>query len=259
MMRRLICWLSLAPLALHAQAGKSAPAKASPITAGGSSTARAATPAPSPTVTPAGKAPPSVAAPAAVAAKSGAAPAAKAGAVPAAKAGAVPAAPSSKVAVAAAGTAATAATAATAGKPSGVAAPAPVATPAEPAVVKGAAPASAQVATGVSITIDRELFTYERGARRDPYSSLLQSEELKPAMSDLKLIGVVLDPRGRNSIAVMRDLSTKELYRVRPGQSVGRLRVTQISQRSVTFQVEEFGVTRQEILSLKDANTARTP
>jgi hypothetical protein len=70
---------------------------------------------------------------------------------------------------------------------------------------------------------------------------------------------VVLDPRGRNSIAVMRDLQTKEIYRVRPGQSVGRLRVTNIAQRSVTFLIEEFGVTRQETLSLRDSTTARTP
>ncbi len=169
--------------------------------------------------------------------------------------------------VAAAGTAAAAAAAVAANKAGAApATTAPAATAATakgaatPAVANGAAaPASAQAATGASITIDRELYSYERGGRRDPFSSLLQSDDLKPAVSDLKLIGVVLDPRGRNSIAVMRDLSTKELYRVRPGQSVGRLRVTQISQRSVTFLIEEFGVTRQETLSLKDANNARNP
>ncbi len=266
-MRVLFAIATLVPAALGAQGAKAAAPKAGPITAGGSSTARTVAEAPAPAAASAkpGAAPATPATPAApatVAAKPGTKPATP----PTVAAKPVPPAalPAKGAAVVAAGAAAAAAAAA-ATKPG--AAPAPAATPAKgaatPTVATGAtpasAPASAQSATGASITIDRELYTYERGGRRDPFSSLLQSDDLKPAVSDLKLIGVVLDPRGRNSIAVMRDLSTKELYRVRPGQSVGRLRVTQISQRSVTFLIEEFGVTRQETLSLKDANTVRNP
>ena len=78
-------------------------------------------------------------------------------------------------------------------------------------------------------------------------------------MSDLKLVGIIVDPRGRNSIAVLHDLSTKEMYRLRNGATIGRLRVTQISQRSVTFVIEEFGVSRQEVLSLRDSTSVRRP
>ena len=266
-MRILLALAIALPVALGAQSPKSAAPKSGPITAGGSSTARTASPAPPSAASSQAAATP------AMAGKPGAAPltpsgkptaVASAPATSPASPKSVPAtgtpAPGAKAAaVAAAGVAAAAATKGTAAPAKS--APAPAVVSAAPAIGSAAAatPANAQAAAGASITIDRELFHYERGGRRDPYGSLLQSDELKPAVSDLKLIGVVLDPRGRNSIAVMRDLSTKELYRVRPGQSVGRLRVTQINQRSVTFLIEEFGATRQETLSLRDSTTARTP
>ena len=266
-MRILLALVIALPGALGAQASKSAAPKPGPITAGGSSTARTASPAPPSAAS--GRA----AGTPAMAGKPGAAPLTPSGkptavastpATSPASPKSVPTtgspAPGAKAAaVAAAGVAAAAATKGTAAPAKS--APAPAVVSAAPAIGSAAAatPANAQAAAGASITIDRELFHYERGGRRDPYGSLLQSDELKPAVSDLKLIGVVLDPRGRNSIAVMRDLSTKELYRVRPGQSVGRLRVTQINQRSVTFLIEEFGATRQETLSLRDSTTARTP
>lgn len=266
-MRILLALAIALPGALGAQASKSAAPKSGPITAGGSSTARTASPAPPSAASIRAAATP------AMAGKPGAAPLTPSGkptavaSAPAtspaspksAPATGTPAPGAKAAAVAAAGVAAAAATKGTAAPAKS--APAPAVVSAAPAIGSAAAatPANAQAAAGASITIDRELFHYERGGRRDPYGSLLQSDELKPAVSDLKLIGVVLDPRGRNSIAVMRDLSTKELYRVRPGQSVGRLRVTQINQRSVTFLIEEFGATRQETLSLRDSTTARTP
>ena len=266
-MRILLALAITLPVALGAQSPRSAAPKSGPITAGGSSTARTASPAPPSAASIRAAATP------AMAGKPGAAPLTPSGkptavaSAPAtspaspksAPATGTPAPGAKAAAVAAAGVAAAAATKGTAAPAKS--APAPAVVSAAPAIGSAAAatPANAQAAAGASITIDRELFHYERGGRRDPYGSLLQSDELKPAVSDLKLIGVVLDPRGRNSIAVMRDLSTKELYRVRPGQSVGRLRVTQINQRSVTFLIEEFGATRQETLSLRDSTTARTP
>ncbi len=236
---RPILLLTLAlPAALAAQGAK--PTPKGPITAGGSSTARTVAPAP-------------VAAPAPAPGKGTVAAAPTKGAAPAVAA--KPAAPTAAPAAPAKGAAvvAGAAAAAAAAKPA-----APATTPAT-AAAPASAPANAQAPTGASITIDRETYGYERGGRRDPFTSLLQSDELRPSISDLKLIGVVLDPRGRNSIAVMRDLSTKELYRAKPGQSLGRLRVTSINQRSVTFLIEEFGTTRQETLTLRDSTTARKP
>jgi hypothetical protein len=76
--------------------------------------------------------------------------------------------------------------------------------------------------------------------------------------SDLRLVAVAYDPTGRNSVAVMRDGSTNDQYRVKVGQTLGRMRVIQIQPKSVTFTIEEFGYSRREVLSLGDASTERT-
>ena len=69
---------------------------------------------------------------------------------------------------------------------------------------------------------------------------------------DLKLVAVLYDPVGR-SWAVMRDMTTKEQYRVKVGQQLGRMRVTQIHPKSVTFTIEEIGFSRQQTLALNDS------
>jgi hypothetical protein len=98
----------------------------------------------------------------------------------------------------------------------------------------------------------REAFAYERSGRRDPFLSLLHSNDLRPMINDLKLVAVLYDPVGR-SWAVMRDMTTKEQYRVKVGQQLGRMRVIQIHPKSVTFTIEEIGFSRQQTLALNDS------
>ncbi|MBV6520730.1 MAG: hypothetical protein MNPFHGCM_00848 [Gemmatimonadaceae bacterium] len=101
---------------------------------------------------------------------------------------------------------------------------------------------------------EREVFYYERSGRRDPFASLMTSSELRPLVSDLKLVAVAYDATGRNSVAVLRDVNTKEQYRVRVNNTLGRMRVSAISPKFVTFTIEEFGFSRQENLALGDSN-----
>lgn len=108
------------------------------------------------------------------------------------------------------------------------------------------------------VAFSREVFTYEGEGRRDPFLSLLASGDLRPAYNDLKLVAVAYDPTGRKSVAVMRDVSSNDQYRVRVGQTLGRMRVAQIHPKSVTFTIDEFGYSRQEILALGDS-TQRKP
>jgi hypothetical protein len=105
---------------------------------------------------------------------------------------------------------------------------------------------------------EREVFDYQSGGRRDPFVSLMTSGDLRPVITDLQVIGIVFDEDGRNSVAILKDLSNKDQYRVRVGQSVGRIRVARIDTKSVTFTIEEFGFSRQETLALVDPNKART-
>jgi hypothetical protein len=114
-----------------------------------------------------------------------------------------------------------------------------------------------QRGTKGEVSLNREVYSYDPGARRDPFVSLMRSGELRPMLSDLRLVTVLYDPTGRNSIAVMHDLSTKDQYRVRVGQTLGRMRVAQIQPKQVVFTVEEVGFSRQEALALGDTTKAR--
>jgi hypothetical protein len=108
-------------------------------------------------------------------------------------------------------------------------------------------------------SLSREVFSYEGSARRDPFLSLLSTGELRPAFNDLKLVAVAYDPTGRKSVAVMRDVSSKDQYRVKVGQTLGRMRVAQIHPKSVTFTIDEFGYSRQDVLTLGDSTNMRNP
>lgn len=107
--------------------------------------------------------------------------------------------------------------------------------------------------------IQREVFEYNGSGRRDPFVSLLATSDLRPLLIDLRLAAIAYDPNGRNSVAVLRDLTSKEQYRVKVGQTLGRMRVAAIQPRSVTFTIQEFGLSRQETLTMDDTTRVRTP
>lgn len=110
-----------------------------------------------------------------------------------------------------------------------------------------------------TLNIDREVFSYRGGNRRDPYESLMRSDELRPLVSDLRLTAVAFDPNGKGSVAILRDVVSQNQYRVRVGQTLGRLRVSGIRQKAVIFSIDEFGFSRQETLPLtSDSTTTRT-
>jgi hypothetical protein len=122
---------------------------------------------------------------------------------------------------------------------------------------KGAPAAAAPTASKSDISLVRETFNYTADGRRDPFMSLMKTGELRPAVSDLKLVTVIYDPAGR-SVAILRDLTTKEQYRIKVGQTLGRMRVASIQPKSVTFTVIAIGTTFQEVLALNDTTRART-
>ena len=115
-------------------------------------------------------------------------------------------------------------------------------------------------AAPTEITLHREVFQYRSGGRRDPYKSLMSSNEIRPLLSDLRLTAVAFDPDGQNSVAILRDSHSKLQYRIRVGQQLGRLRVSAIRQKAVQFTIEEFGFNRQETLPLSgDTTKVRNP
>jgi len=144
-------------------------------------------------------------------------------------------------------------------KPSAAATPATTVTR-ESAGTVGAASPGQKVAIPTEITIQREVFSYDGGGRRDPYKSLMGTSDVRPLISDLRLMVVVYDATGDNSVAILRDNFTKQQYRARIGQQFGRMRVSAIKQKAVQFTVEEFGFNRVETLPLSsDTTKVRNP
>lgn len=148
------------------------------------------------------------------------------------------------------------------------AAPAPtMQAKAAPPAVKGPAPATKasgqatktpaaaapawkpQSSDSTKVTFEREVFTYTP-REVDPFASPMETGAIRPLVSDLKVVGIIYDPAGRNSVAVMRDQSTNEPYRAKVGQVLGRARVTQIKPQEVILSIEEYGFSRQESLKL---------
>ena len=149
--------------------------------------------------------------------------------------------------------------------PAAAAAPAAATAPdpamAEPAPTPAPLPAPTPVKrreVAAPLSFDREVYSYAPSGRRDPFKSLVATGgDLRPMMSDLKLVAIAYDGSG-GSVAVLRDLGTNEQYRVRTGQQLGRMRVASIMPRKVVFTIEEFGFSRQESLVLGDLTNART-
>lgn len=104
---------------------------------------------------------------------------------------------------------------------------------------------------GEAASFQRESFRYDRSGRRDPFVSLMAYGELRPLITELRVTSIAFDPEG-GSVAVLRDLGTKEQYRVRVGESLGRMRVARIAQKAIVFTIEEFGYSRTETLALVD-------
>ena len=172
-----------------------------------------------------------------------------------------PAAPSDKAGTPAPPTQAAAGKGAPAGTKAPVT-PAPAGTKAAPAT-KAPDSAAKTISVGSTVNtrpelrIDREVFTYDAGGRRDPFVSLFSTSDLRPLFTDLLLVVINYDPQRRNSVAIMRDASTKEQYRVRQGQLIGRMRVSAIEQKRVLFTIDEFGYSRQESLVIGDTTKVR--
>lgn len=110
------------------------------------------------------------------------------------------------------------------------------------------------------IIFARETYSYPRDGRRDPFASLIATGDIRPIFEDLVVTGILVDPTGRNSHAMLKDVSTNEIYRARVGSVFGRIRVTSIRPGEVGLSIDEFGFPRQEVLSqTKPRPETRTP
>lgn len=130
------------------------------------------------------------------------------------------------------------------------------------AVAAFAAPARAQQpqpaaqkppvpADSVRLVFDREVYGYQGGGRRDPFTPLTGKNAMGPRFQDLTLRGVIFSPDAPQfSVATIED-ATGTRYKVRHGDVVGNTRVVEIAPRRVRVVVASFGQERQETLELR--------
>ncbi len=138
----------------------------------------------------------------------------------------------------------------------------PVETGTKPAVdsakkVSGGAVVATMAPASDLPSMTREVFQYDGGGRRDPFTSLTRSGALRPHISELTLVVAIIATNGTKSVATVRDNSTKEMYAIKVGDSLGRYRVVRIDRGKVTFAIEEFGFSRQETLAMGDTTKVR--
>lgn len=107
------------------------------------------------------------------------------------------------------------------------------------------------------VTIDREVFAYSGAHRRDPFVSLLTTNDLRPLISEVRITTIAYDSEGRSSVAILRNIESGEQYRLQTGDNLGRMRVVRIDPKSVTFALDEFGYSRRETLVLSDSKEKR--
>jgi len=143
-----------------------------------------------------------------------------------------------------------------------LAAQAPVTAAEGPAATQSTAKRDS-VARQSQLSYQREVFAYTAAGRRDPFVSLASTDVLRPTIADLQLVGIAYAPRGAGSgvqsVAIFRDRQTKEQYRARVGQQLGRMRVARIEPRRVVFSIDEFGASRQESIAMGDSTRTITP
>ena len=100
--------------------------------------------------------------------------------------------------------------------------------------------------------LQREVFMY-RGSERDPFRSLaISGPELRPFLEDLRVASIIFDARyPARSVAVLLDMDDGTRYSVRVDDEFGRLKVFEIRAYEIVLTIEDFGVPRQVVLSIR--------
>ncbi len=100
-------------------------------------------------------------------------------------------------------------------------------------------------------SLGRDSFSYTGGSR-DPFVSLLATTKVGPELPDLMLVAIYYDTRNPTaSVVVLREKIGNRKYNLRTGDRLGRMRVTGVRPKDVTFTIDDFGTERQETVSLR--------
>jgi hypothetical protein len=108
-----------------------------------------------------------------------------------------------------------------------------------------AAPETATVAAIEPVEVyRREVFTYQRTGRPDPFQPLTGGAELAIRPEDLQLSGLIYSGNPRESVANFIVPGSDRRIRLRTGERFGALTVLSIYPGHVNVRVDEFGNSR---------------
>ena len=126
----------------------------------------------------------------------------------------------------------------------------PATAAARPAAPRGLPRVDESTILGPGTPISRETYAYSGGSR-DPFASVIDGGTVGPELADLDLTAIYYLNPPQSSVAVLRDRLNGKIYSVREGERLGRMRVSDIRLKDVTFAIDDYGTTRQETLSLR--------
>ena len=119
---------------------------------------------------------------------------------------------------------------------------------------EGAPPSPSETRSGAEPDepdLDREVFVYPGGDRRDPFRQLLPEDSTGPRFEELRLIGLIHSPDPRVSVALVA-LSTasapaptgigEQIFRLRQDVVLGDVRVVRVEQEYLIVEVSRFGM-----------------
>lgn len=113
------------------------------------------------------------------------------------------------------------------------------------------------------LAFEREVFTYPTFTRRNPFQTLLASDDSGPRWEGMQLEGILHDSDPQYSIAIVstgrvaggasgssQGGAGGQTARLRVGQRWGNIRVLAIRPDNILIEVEEFGLTERRTMEL---------
>ena len=107
--------------------------------------------------------------------------------------------------------------------------------------------------------LDREVFVYPAGDRRDPFERPLPDNPAGTRFEDLRLIGVIHSPNAGESVALVSSgtaipasaaATGERTFRLRQDVVLGEMRVLRVEPEYVIVEIRRFGIGEQRELHL---------
>ena len=107
--------------------------------------------------------------------------------------------------------------------------------------------------------LDREVFVYPGGDRRDPFERLVPANTAGTTFEDLSLVGVILSPDPRESVALLSSRTARAAtaagagegtFRLRQGVVLGDMTAVRVERECLIVEIRRLGIGERSELCL---------